>query len=55
MNWAPAMAGLAVTIVMIPLSTVVGKALAKARREQVGTRRSGLGGRGCAGWGLLGR
>lgn len=35
MHWAPAMAGLAITVVMIPLSTLIGKALGKARREMV--------------------
>lgn len=35
MHWAPSMAGLAVTIVIIPLTTLLGKALAKSRREQV--------------------
>eukprot|EP00198_Chlamydomonas_reinhardtii_P014120 XP_001703457.1 ABC transporter, multidrug resistance associated protein [Chlamydomonas reinhardtii] len=35
MHWAPSMAGLAVTIVIIPLTTLLGKALAKSRREQI--------------------
>ncbi|KAJ9526631.1 hypothetical protein QJQ45_017605 [Haematococcus lacustris] len=35
MGWAPAMAGLAVTVVMIPLSTLVGKSLGTARRAMV--------------------
>jgi ATP-binding cassette subfamily C (CFTR/MRP) protein 1 len=35
MGWAPAMAGLAVTIVMIPLSTLVGRALGTARRAMI--------------------
>lgn len=35
MHWGPAMAGLAVTVVIIPLTTLLGKALAKSRREQV--------------------
>ncbi|KAG2442750.1 hypothetical protein HXX76_002831 [Chlamydomonas incerta] len=35
MHWAPSMAGLGVTIVIIPLTTLLGKALAKSRREQI--------------------
>ena len=35
MSFAPAMAGLVVTVIMIPLSTFIGKALGKARREMV--------------------
>lgn len=35
MHFAPAMAGLVVTVIMIPLSTFIGKALGKARREMV--------------------
>jgi hypothetical protein len=35
MNWLPSLAGLAVTIVMIPMSAVVGKILAKARRDLI--------------------
>ncbi len=37
MHWGPAMSGLAVTVVIIPLTTLLGKALAKSRREQVGS------------------
>ncbi|GIL72743.1 hypothetical protein Vretimale_4441 [Volvox reticuliferus] len=35
MNWGPSMAGLAVTVVVIPLTALLGKALAKSRREQI--------------------
>ncbi|GIL43241.1 hypothetical protein Vafri_1038 [Volvox africanus] len=35
MNWGPSMAGLAVTVVIIPLTTLLGKALAKSRRDQI--------------------
>lgn len=35
MNWLPAMAGLLVTVIMIPASTYVGKYLGTARRAQV--------------------
>ncbi|GFR41153.1 hypothetical protein Agub_g1817 [Astrephomene gubernaculifera] len=35
MHWGPSMAGLAVTIVVIPLTALLGKALAKSRREQI--------------------
>lgn len=35
MHFLPAMAGLVVTVIMIPLSTFIGKALGKARREMV--------------------
>ncbi|KAF5828549.1 hypothetical protein DUNSADRAFT_17458 [Dunaliella salina] len=35
MHFLPAMAGLVVTVIMIPLSTVIGKALGKARREML--------------------
>lgn len=35
MHWAPAMAGLVVTVVMIPLSTLLGKKLGAARRAQI--------------------
>ncbi|MEW5303174.1 MAG: hypothetical protein WDW36_005892 [Sanguina aurantia] len=35
MSWAPAMAALAVTILLIPLSTLVGKSLAAARKQML--------------------
>lgn len=35
-HWAPALAGLAVTIALIPLSAFVGKRLAAVRRELIG-------------------
>jgi len=35
MHFLPAMAGLVVTVIMIPLSTFIGKALGKARREML--------------------
>lgn len=35
MGWAATMAGLGVTVVMIPLSTLVGKYLAASRREML--------------------
>ena len=35
-HWGPALAGLGVTVALIPLSTVVGKQLAAVRRELVG-------------------
>lgn len=34
-GWAPALAGLMVTVAIIPLSAVIGKALSVARREMV--------------------
>ncbi len=35
MGWAPAMAGLVVTVVMIPLSTLLGRGLARVRRAMM--------------------
>jgi hypothetical protein len=35
MNWIPSLAGLAVTIFMIPISAGVGKVLAQARRDLI--------------------
>lgn len=35
-NWAPALAGLGVTVALIPLSALVGRTLARVRRELVG-------------------
>jgi len=35
MGWAPTMAGMAVTVIMIPSSTIVGRLLGASRKEML--------------------